>query len=140
MTVYVSGSFDVDLYVDVNGQWVSGDRGSEIVWDFGEQQLSEDKGLKTWKIRRETEQLLSEVRDQAEWGTLHFSAPLVGLTHTFWDWKIADWFRMFVTSLGCLDFSAHVSHGQGHCRILSMTTSVALWKRSLSLLSPNPLV
>ena len=75
MTVHVSGGFNVDIYVDVNGQWVSGNRGSRIVWEFGQQQLGSGRGLKTWKIRRETEQLLSEWRDQAEWGTLHFSAP-----------------------------------------------------------------
>lgn len=78
MTVYVSGGFNVDIYVDINGQWASGDRGSRIVWDFDQQQLGGDKALKTWKIRRETEQLFSEIRDQAEWGTLHFSAPSVG--------------------------------------------------------------
>lgn len=80
MTVLVSGGFNVNVYVDVNGQWISGNRASEIVWEFGEQQLAEDKGLKTWRIRRETELLLSEWRDQAEWGTLHFSAPAVSST------------------------------------------------------------
>lgn len=78
MTVHVSGGFNVDIYVDINGQWASGDRSSKIVWDFGQQQLGGDKALKTWKIRRETEELFSEIRDQAEWGTLHFSAPSVG--------------------------------------------------------------
>lgn len=78
MTVYVSGGFDVDIYVDINGQWASGDRGSQIVWDFDQQQLGGDKGLKTWKIKRAKEQLFSEIRDQAEWGTLYFSAPSVG--------------------------------------------------------------
>lgn len=78
MTVHVSGGFDIDIYVDINGQWVSGNRASEIVWEFSQQELGDGKGLKTWKIRRETEQLLSEWRDQAEWGTLHFSAPAVG--------------------------------------------------------------
>ena len=82
MTVIVSGGFDIDLYVDVNGQWVSGNRASEIVWEFEEQELDDNRGLKTWKIRRETEQLLSEWRDQAEWGTLHFSAPSVWLTYS----------------------------------------------------------
>ena len=78
MTVHVSGGFDIDIYIDVNGQWVSGNRASEIVWEFDQQQIGGGKGLKTWKIRRQTEQLLSEWRDQAEWGTLHFSAPSVG--------------------------------------------------------------
>ena len=77
MTVYVSGGFNIDIYVDINGQWASGDRGSQIVWDFDHQQIGENKALKTWKIRRETEQLFSEIRDQAEWGTLHFSGPSV---------------------------------------------------------------
>ncbi|KAL8901914.1 MAG: hypothetical protein Q9207_004976 [Kuettlingeria erythrocarpa] len=76
MTVEVKGQFNVNVYVDINGQWVSGNRGSQIVWELAQQQLGEsDQGLKTWKIRRETELLLSEDRDQAEWGTLHFTAP-----------------------------------------------------------------
>ncbi|KAL8709157.1 MAG: hypothetical protein Q9220_006037 [cf. Caloplaca sp. 1 TL-2023] len=76
LTVHVKGSFNVNLYVDLNGQWVSGNRGSRIVWELAQQELgSSDKGLKIWKIRRETELLLSEERDQAEWGTLYFTAP-----------------------------------------------------------------
>ncbi|KAL8725954.1 MAG: hypothetical protein Q9166_007031 [cf. Caloplaca sp. 2 TL-2023] len=75
-TVHVKGSFNVNLYVDLNGQWVSGNRGSQIVWELANQQLgTSDKGLKTWEVRRETELLLSEERDQAEWGTLHFTGP-----------------------------------------------------------------
>lgn len=78
LTVDVKGDFNVDLYIDLNGQWTSGDRASEIVWDLGQQELgSSGEGLKTWRIRKETEALLSEVRDQAEWGTLHFTAPSV---------------------------------------------------------------
>ena len=77
MTVHVSGDFDVDIYVDINGQWASGDREVDIVWEFGRQELPRGKALKTWKIRRQTEWLLSEIRDRAEWGTLHFSAPSV---------------------------------------------------------------
>lgn len=78
MTVEVKGAFNVNVYVDINGQWVSGNRGSRIMWELDQQQLGEsDKGLKTWKIRRETELLLSEERDQAEWGTLHFTGPSV---------------------------------------------------------------
>ncbi|KAL9039446.1 MAG: hypothetical protein Q9214_004875, partial [Letrouitia sp. 1 TL-2023] len=76
MTVHVKGSFDIDVYVDLNGQWVSGNRGSRIVWELEHKELGNSgKGLKTWKVRRETELLLSEERDQAEWGTLHFTAP-----------------------------------------------------------------
>ena len=131
MTVHVSGSFDVDIYVDVNGQWVSGNRASEIVWEFGQQELAEGKGLKTWKIRRETEQLLSEWRDQAEWGTLHFSAPAVGSAHTISLLDQADQVRMSVMNLGYLDFCVLDSPVQEHYRTLMTTTTVVSWKKSL---------
>ncbi|MCJ1366594.1 hypothetical protein MMC16_005723 [Acarospora aff. strigata] len=76
LTVHVSGGFDVNVYVDVNGLWVTGDRGNDIVWELGQTELGEgEKGLKTWKVKRKTEQLLTEHEDRAEWGTLHFTAP-----------------------------------------------------------------
>ena len=95
MTVHVSGGFNVDIYTDLNGQWASGNRASDIVWDFAEEELGKNKGLKTWRIKRETEQLLSEWRDQAEWGTLHFSAPAVCLCGTL------DYLVFVLTLLGC---------------------------------------
>ena len=80
MTVYVTGSFDVDVYVDLNGQWVSGDRGNAIVWDLAQSSLAGKRDrLKTWKVKRETEEILTEFSDRSEWGTLHFSAPVVRL-------------------------------------------------------------
>lgn len=76
LTVYVAGEFDVDVYIDVNGQWVSGDRGNKVVWELHEPKLSKNEaGLKTWKVKRHTEQLLTEWNDRAEWGTLHFTGP-----------------------------------------------------------------
>lgn len=82
MTVHVKGSFDVNVYVDVNGLWVTGDRANEIVWELGQTELGEsDKGLKTWKVKRKTEQLLTEHEDRAEWGTLHFTGPSVSSRH-----------------------------------------------------------
>ncbi|MCJ1238832.1 hypothetical protein MMC14_006823 [Varicellaria rhodocarpa] len=76
LTVHVKGSFDLGVYIDVNGQWVSGNRGNKVVWDLHQSKLGDsEKGLKTWKVKRETEQLLTEYSDQAEWGTLHFTAP-----------------------------------------------------------------
>lgn len=76
VTVYVSGNVPVDIYVDINGQWVSGNRGSKIVWDLTHRPLDGvTQGFKTWSFRREVEQLFTEFLDRAEWGTLHFSAP-----------------------------------------------------------------
>jgi hypothetical protein len=78
LTVFVEGSTDLDLYIDVNGEWVSGDRGNEIEWELTQPGpgKSTRTRIKTWKVRRSSEQLLTEFADRAEWGTLHFSAPV----------------------------------------------------------------
>ncbi|KAK0892122.1 hypothetical protein LTS16_026444 [Friedmanniomyces endolithicus] len=67
--------FDLDIYIDVNGQWVSGNRGSEIEWSLAETDHADGKHLKTWRVKRREEQPFTEWADQAEWGTLHFPAP-----------------------------------------------------------------
>jgi hypothetical protein len=46
-----------------------------VVWDFEHTQLDGHHGLKTWKVKRETEALFTEIRDRAEWGTLYFTGP-----------------------------------------------------------------
>ncbi|KAI1822835.1 DUF1793-domain-containing protein [Xylaria intraflava] len=77
LTCFVEGSIDVNLYVDINGEWVSGNRGSKIQWELEEPHGSEsDKTkLKTWRVSRAQEQLFTEFDDRAEWGTLRISAP-----------------------------------------------------------------
>lgn len=79
LTVYVEGSFDINIYIDLNGEWVTGDRANDIEWSL---ENAEPKpgaesvaGIKSWKIQRRTQQLLTEFDDRAEWGTLYFSAP-----------------------------------------------------------------
>ncbi|KAK4634437.1 putative glutaminase [Fulvia fulva] len=71
LSVHVKGNFNVDIYVDVNGQWVSGNRGSRIEWDLHDS----EKKLKTWRIKRSNEELFTEWNDRAEWGSLHFTGP-----------------------------------------------------------------
>ncbi|PGH18135.1 hypothetical protein AJ79_00764 [Helicocarpus griseus UAMH5409] len=76
VTVYVKGNRNVNIYMDLNGQWVSGHRDAPIVWEFDH--IIPDEGedrLKRWQVRRETEQLLTEHNDRSEWGTLHIVAP-----------------------------------------------------------------
>jgi hypothetical protein len=76
--VHVSGGFNVGIYVDINGLWVSANRGSHITWSLGENRPVADQNarpLKTWKIKRTVEALLTEDADRAEWGTLHFTGP-----------------------------------------------------------------
>ncbi|KAI0407518.1 DUF1793-domain-containing protein [Xylaria palmicola] len=76
LTCFVEGSADVSLYIDVNGEWVSGSRGSKIQWELEEARASQSgTGLKTWRIARADEQLFTEIDDRAEWGTLRVSAP-----------------------------------------------------------------
>lgn len=77
LNVFVEGSFDVDLYVDLNGEWVSGNRDNAIEWKLQRSEASGNStaGIKTWQISRSTEQLLTEFDDRAEWGNLYFSAP-----------------------------------------------------------------
>jgi len=74
-SIHATGDFDVEIYVDVNGQWVSGDRGSHIKWSLEHTELSHGKSLKTWAVKRSVEQRYTEHGDQAEWGTLRFTAP-----------------------------------------------------------------
>jgi hypothetical protein len=78
VTVIVNGKVDIDIYIDLNGLWVSANRDNTIQWEMsktphvGEQKQA---SLQTWKIKRQIEQLLTEDADRAEWGTLHFSGP-----------------------------------------------------------------
>ncbi|KAF4539734.1 uncharacterized protein LTHEOB_9852 [Lasiodiplodia theobromae] len=79
ISVHVSGTFNIDVYIDVNGQWVSGHREARIVWDFEHNALDDKHRLKTFKVTREEELLFTENRGggnaQAEWGSLYFTAP-----------------------------------------------------------------
>ncbi|PVH84784.1 DUF1793-domain-containing protein [Cadophora sp. DSE1049] len=78
LTVHASGNFEIDLYIDLNGLWVSANRENQIEWQLSQSQGSVDPGktaLKTWSIKRRIEQLLTEDADRGEWGTLYFSGP-----------------------------------------------------------------
>ncbi|KAF7590514.1 hypothetical protein BBP40_002702 [Aspergillus hancockii] len=76
VTIHVHGDADVNIYMDVNGRWVSGDAGSKITWQYDGIDIKDRKPtLQRWQFKRESELLLSEIRDRAEWGTLHFTGP-----------------------------------------------------------------
>lgn len=77
LTVYVKGSFDINIYTDVNGEWVSGNRDNKITWELSKPKVTQEQSatLKTWKVARQSQQLLTEFADHAEWGTLHFTGP-----------------------------------------------------------------
>ncbi|OBT89678.1 hypothetical protein VE02_01824 [Pseudogymnoascus sp. 03VT05] len=75
--IYIEGNFDLSIYIDLNGQWLSGSDESRLQWDLLERQAQDlvPPPLKTWKIRRSEEEELKEKNDRAEWGTLHFTGP-----------------------------------------------------------------
>lgn len=79
LTVHVEGSFDVNVYIDLNGEWVTGNRANDIEWSLENAGSASEEpsagGIKSWKVQRRTQQLLTEFDDRAEWGTLYFSAP-----------------------------------------------------------------
>lgn len=85
VTIDVQGEIDVSVYMDVDGRWLTGDYDSQIRWDWdtlnAEDQKDKKPSLQRWQIRRTTELLLSEIRDRAEWGTLHFTGPAVSAVH-----------------------------------------------------------
>ncbi|KAI9775915.1 MAG: hypothetical protein M1839_000704 [Geoglossum umbratile] len=74
LSVHVEGNFDVDIYIDLNGLWVTGNRDRAVTWEFSSPK-SGSRSLKTWMVRREEEELFTEWNDRAEWGSLHFSGP-----------------------------------------------------------------
>lgn len=85
LTVHVSGGFEIEVYIDVNGEWVTANRDNPISWSFTQEHpvqpevegKTQDAPLTTWKVKRTIEQDLTEIegRDRAEWGTLHFTGP-----------------------------------------------------------------
>lgn len=75
-SIHVEGNTDVNIYTDVNGQWVSGKRKSIIEWGLFQHIAPGLKNkLKTWQVKRQVEELFTETNDQSEWGQLHFTGP-----------------------------------------------------------------
>lgn len=61
----------IDLYVDVNGAWVSGDQANFISWDVAT--INKTNPIVSHKIRRTLQQEFTEIGDMAEWGELYWS-------------------------------------------------------------------
>jgi len=83
VTLYVKGSFDISVYIDVNGNWISHDSSTELVWSFdgsdddaaSEERTEASDALKSFRFKKKHEQRFAEHRQQAEWGELHFTGP-----------------------------------------------------------------
>ena len=74
-------SHDVQVYVDISGEWCSADDSQEITW--GPAQVSYSGGtLQTWSVELASQQPLTEQNQQAAWGTTVWSTPAVsGLSY-----------------------------------------------------------
>lgn len=81
ISVFVDSEVAVNVYMDINGHWVSNDAESRIQWDFGTERASPETSptLQKWRVQRESPLLLSEIKDQAEWGAIHFTGPAVSI-------------------------------------------------------------
>lgn len=76
VSIHVSSTFDISVYIDVNGKWVSGDSKSKIQWSFNDLNATKKhESIKTWSVKRIDEQVFTEINDRAEWGTLHLTGP-----------------------------------------------------------------
>lgn len=63
--------------MDVNGLWVSGNRGANITWSMSKIDFEDAPTLRTWEVKRQEELLFTEDADRSEWGRLLFTGPSV---------------------------------------------------------------
>ncbi|KAL4970088.1 putative glutaminase [Aspergillus stella-maris] len=77
VTFYVESEVTVNVFMDINGQWVSQKEDNQITWQFDTERESLDASphLQRWRVQKQNESLLSEDKDRAEWGTIHFTGP-----------------------------------------------------------------
>ena len=76
IAVYVKGDFPINIYIDINGQWISGKGESQIEWAHWENNSSDDNlHFRTWRIQKAEDELFTEYKDRAEWGKLYFNGP-----------------------------------------------------------------
>lgn len=71
--ISMTGSLAIAVYVDANGQWVSGSRDAIIQWDM--YNSSARTPTKSWAVTRRDEQVFVEYNDRAEWGSFWLTAP-----------------------------------------------------------------
>jgi hypothetical protein len=72
LSVVVKGDCDIDVYIDVNGQCVSGDQQSAIEWKLLE---TGQHKLRSWMVQRVRQQTFVEWSDRVEWGAMYFTGP-----------------------------------------------------------------
>ena len=63
-------SHQVSVYFDISGEWASGDSGKAITWTS-----ESSSGVRNLAFHRSEPQVLGEIGDAAEWGTVVLSSP-----------------------------------------------------------------
>ncbi|KAL7270257.1 hypothetical protein RUND412_007042 [Rhizina undulata] len=71
LEIHAEGSVDIDVYIDINGMWVTNDRGAVIDWGF-----SRGTKIQNWAYQKQQQSLFTENNDRAEWGTMYFSSAI----------------------------------------------------------------
>jgi hypothetical protein len=66
---------DVQVYADISGEWCSGDDSQVITWTPA-RVTSGSQTLQVWTVQLQTEQVLTELDQQAAWGTMVWAAPV----------------------------------------------------------------
>lgn len=78
INVEVTGRTPLNIYIDVNAAWVTGNGDTLIKWDHSEVNGS-NPTLQQWVVQPVTPLLYTETNDRPEWGEMHLVAPKVNL-------------------------------------------------------------
>ena len=74
-------SHDVSLYLDVSGEWLSGDPSQQFTW-APLSVPSSGGALQAWTMQLAEQQVLEEIDDRAQWGSFVLATPQIpGLTY-----------------------------------------------------------
>ncbi|HEX5193069.1 MAG TPA: DUF5127 domain-containing protein [Solirubrobacteraceae bacterium] len=74
-------SHDVSLYLDVSGEWLSGDPSQQFTWAPVTVPYR-GGALQAWTMQLEQPQILTEIDNRAQWGTIILATPQIpGLSY-----------------------------------------------------------
>jgi hypothetical protein len=74
-------SHDVSVFLDISGEWLSGDASQQFTWAPATVPYSGGT-LQVWTMELADQQILTEVNDRAQWGTVVWATPQApGLTY-----------------------------------------------------------
>jgi hypothetical protein len=65
---------DVQLYMDISGEWTSGDDSQVITWSPSQVSYA-DGSLQVWTVQLQNQQPLTEQDDMAAWGSIVWATP-----------------------------------------------------------------